>query len=409
MSAMSSLYIHIPFCERKCLYCDFYSIETTSLIGGFLGALRKEIDLLSELAKETVFGTVFLGGGTPSLLTPAQMESLFSHLHDRFAIAADAEVTVEANPGTVNTAKLSAYRSLGVNRLSIGIQSFDPAELEFLSRIHDRGEAIRCVSAAREAGFENFSIDLIYALPGQTREAWGKNLDQAAALEPPHISAYGLIVEDGTPLARMVATRQVSPAPLEREAELYEMTMAYLEHRGYEHYEVSNYARPSGRSLHNYNYWMHGRYIGLGPSAHSFWPAAADGRNARRWWNVRDIAEYIRRLERMESPVFSTEVIGEEELLTERVFLGLRADGLDLPSLESDFGPAFTRTKRRMIDDLVAEGLAVLEHRRLRLTARGYLVCDEVCVRLLGATAPGAGHGHIGDGRSVQGGRDQAS
>jgi oxygen-independent coproporphyrinogen-3 oxidase len=386
-SAVSSLYVHIPFCERKCLYCDFYSIETTTLIGDFLVALHREIDMTAALGRGTTFRTLFLGGGTPSLLTPEQMERLFAHLHDRFVIAPDAEVTVETNPGTVDGGKLAAYRSLGVNRLSIGIQSFDARELEFLSRIHDRDEAIRCVHAARDAGFEDFSIDLIYALPGQTREQWKANLDQAAALDPPHISAYGLIVEDGTPLAHMVAAKQVSPAPAEREAELYEMTMAYFDARGYEHYEVSNYARPGHRSAHNFNYWTHGRYLGFGPSAHSFWHGGEKTPAASRWWNIRHLAEYTRRLDRGESPVVSREEIGERELLTERVFLGLRSDGLELGVLEADFGRSFVRTRKGMIADLVGEGLATLSDQRLRLTPRGYLLCDEVCVRLLGGPA----------------------
>lgn len=383
-SAVSSLYVHIPFCERKCLYCDFYSIETTALIGEFLVALHREIDLSSELGRGTTFRTVFLGGGTPSLLTPQQMGALLSHVHDRFAIAPDAEITVETNPGTVDGEKLAAYRSLGVNRLSIGIQSFDPRELEFLSRIHDRDQAIRCVHAAREAGFGDFSIDLIYALPGQTRAQWTANLDQAMALEPPHVSAYGLIVEDGTPLAHMVEAKQVSPAPAEREAELYELTMAYLDARGYEHYEVSNYARPGHRSAHNFNYWTHGRYLGFGPSAHSFWHGSGGTPAARRWWNIRHLAEYIRRLERGEMPVAAREEVGGRELLTERVFLGLRSDGVDLEAFDADFGPVFLQSRRGMIGDLVGEGLAILRGGRLCLTPRGYLLCDEVCVRLLG-------------------------
>ena len=352
----------------------------------FLSALWNELDSYAGFGKGTVFGTVFLGGGTPSLLTPAQMEGILSHLHRRFAIAGDAEITVETNPGTATEEKLEAYRALGVNRLSIGVQSFDPRELEFLSRIHTREQALECVSSARKAGFENFSIDLIYALPGQTRARWMKNLEQAVGLAPPHLSAYGLIVEDGTPLARMVAAKQVSPAPTDLEAGLYEATMEYLDARGYEHYEVSNYAQPGYRSVHNYNYWTHGRYLGFGPSAHSFWHEGEQGDSAKRWWNIRSLSGYCQRLLHGESPRVSDEVLGTPELLTERVFLGLRSDGLDLAGLETDFGVLFGAQEKGLIDDLLRGGLATVREGKLRLSSRGYLVCDEICVRLLKQT-----------------------
>ncbi len=376
------LYLHVPFCERKCLYCDFYSIESGSLMTRFLDALRTEI-ALQDRGRDARFGTIFLGGGTPSLLSPSQLERVLVTLNAEFRIGPGAEVTVEVNPGTVDAAKLAAYRALGVNRLSIGIQSFDPAELEFLTRIHDREEAIGCVQATGAAGFENFSIDLMYALPGQTWEQWRRTLEQALALDPPHISAYGLIVEDGTPLAKMVASGQVSPAPAEREAELYERTMAMLEAHGYEHYEVSNYARPGFRSRHNENYWKHGRYLGFGPSAHSFWHSGPGAGGGERWWNIRDLTEYLRRLERGEMPVGAGEALGTDALLTERVFLGLRSDGVDLDLLEQSFGPGFERSSAGLIAGLVGEGLVVQEGRKLRLTQRGFPLCDEIALRLL--------------------------
>jgi oxygen-independent coproporphyrinogen III oxidase len=368
-----SLYVHIPFCERKCVYCDFYSIEATEMMERFLRVLEREIAMEAARGEGTVFRTIFFGGGTPSLMTPSQLESVLGRLRACFTVAPDAEITVETNPGTVTPGRLAAYLALGVNRLSIGIQSFDPAELQFLTRIHDRDAAIRCVEAAREAGFASFSIDLIYALPEQSPARWLSNLRQALALEPPHLSAYGLIVEDGTPLAKMVAARQVSPAPAEREAELYTMTMEILEEHGYEHYEVSNYAKPGHRSLHNLNYWKGGRYIGFGPSAHSFWHPGG-GTPARRWWNVRDLTTYMRRVEAGASPVVSGEALGSSELLTERVFLGLRSDGLDLSG---------TAVDERLVGLLVQEGLVTLANGVMRLTRRGFPVCDEIAIRVL--------------------------
>ncbi len=378
---MPSLYLHIPFCEKKCVYCDFYSLETPSLMGDFLDALHNEIDLYGALARGRSFSTIFLGGGTPSLLLPAQLESLLDHLHTTFTIEPAAEITVETNPGTVTPEKLAAFRSLGVNRLSIGIQSFHEDELRFLTRIHDANQARQCVEWARRAGFENFSIDLMYALPGQTRERWLANLEQAMALAPLHISAYGLIVEDGTPLARMVQSKQVSPAPLEDEAELYEFTMEFMERHGYEHYEVSNYARPGFRSQHNYNYWTHESYLGFGPSAHSFW--VGDNAVARRWWNIAHLSHYCDRLRQRELPLVTEETLTKQQLMTERVFLGLRSDGIDLARYRREFGIDFAGGRSGELRDLVGANLATLNGDSLRLTSKGYLLCDEISARLI--------------------------
>ena len=379
---MPSLYLHIPFCERKCIYCDFYSIETMSPMDPFLATLHREIDTYASYGDGVVFETVFLGGGTPSLLTPAQLESILSRLHRTFAIASDAEITVETNPGTVTPEKLAAYRSLGVNRLRIGIQSFNEKELQFLSRIHTGKEAVECVDAARKAGFTNLSLDLIFSLPGQTAEQWEATLTRAIELNPEHISAYSLIVEDHTPLARMVSSRTVSPNPLEVEAELYERTMSLMEGHCYEHYEVSNYARPGFRSRHNYNYWNHQSYLGFGPSAHSFWKCA-DEPVGRRWWNIASLSHYIERLTSGQLPLISEEQVGVNELMTERIFLGLRSDGLNVRRFESDFGISLLRTRHALIEDLLRENDATLQSETLRLTSKGFLLCDEIAERLI--------------------------
>ncbi len=378
---MPSLYIHIPFCEKKCVYCDFYSIETLSPMEDFLRALHNEIDMYAALGKGRTFDTVFLGGGTPSLLSPNQLASILNHLAGTFPFSPDAEITTEINPGTMSREKLRAYKSLGVNRISMGVQSFHDDDLKFLSRIHSAGVATRCIETVKEAGFENFSIDLMYALPHQTRERWKQNLERAVSLTPPHISAYGLIVEEGTPLARMVQHGQVLPAADNEEAELYEMTMEFLGRNGYEHYEVSNYAKPGFRSRHNDNYWHHGEYLGFGPSAHSFWNV--DG-VPTRWWNIANLSHYNERLQRNEKPLVSSERLTRENLQMERVFLGLRSDGLDLGTLRKEF-PGFTLSADdHLVRQLVNEQLAILEHESLRLTAKGYVVCDEICVRLSG-------------------------
>lgn len=379
---MPSLYIHIPFCEKKCLYCDFYSIENQSPMEDFLSALHGEIDLYGSFGEGSTFQTVFFGGGTPSLLTPRQLESILSHLRAVFRIDYEAEVTVETNPGTVTREKLQAYRSLGVNRLSIGIQSFHDDELRFLSRIHNAHQSVQCVDFARQAGFGNIGIDLIFSLPGQSPALWQDNLTRSIALQPEHISAYSLIVEDNTPLARLVASKQVSPNPLDEEAALYELTMDVLIERGYEHYEVSNYAMPGFRSRHNYNYWNHENYLGFGPSAHSFWKQEGT-LSGRRWWNSASVSAYCRKLFDRKPPLGSQEFVKAKELMNERVFLGLRSDGLDLSELEKKYHVPWSDSQREVIQHLINEKYAALEDHRLRLTSKGYLVCDEISERLL--------------------------
>jgi oxygen-independent coproporphyrinogen-3 oxidase len=378
---MPSIYLHIPFCEKKCLYCDFYSVESLSGMDDFLEALALEIARYAAYGEGRRFDTVFFGGGTPSLLEPEQLRLVLSHLRSHFDILPDAEVTLETNPGTVDAGKLHAFRDLGVNRLSIGVQSFHPDELRFLSRIHDSEDAVRCYTDARTAGFDNVSLDLIYSLPGQTQNRWEANLRRAVDLGPDHVSAYSLIVEDHTPLSRMVQAKLVSPNPTEAEAAMYEFTMEFLEASGYEHYEVSNYARPGRRSRHNSAYWSHEDYLGFGPSAHSFWksPVAPAG---RRWWNIANVRTYGERLIAGKLPVASEENVGGKELINERIFLGLRSDGLNLQQAERDFRFEFQARQRELIRALVEDNLAVLQDSLLRLTPRGYLLCDEISERL---------------------------
>jgi oxygen-independent coproporphyrinogen-3 oxidase len=376
---MAGLYLHIPFCERKCVYCDFYSIENLNPMGDFLVALRREIQLVSPDYRETRFSTVFFGGGTPSLLSTAQLEQIMSALRSAFPIDDEAEITLESNPGTIDREKLRGYRAAGINRLSIGIQSFHEDELAFLGRIHDARQAEQAVLMARSAGFDNISIDLIYSLPGQTIGRWEQTLSRGLTLEPDHVSAYSLIVEDNTPLARLVAARQVVPQPLEREAEFFERTVSVMEQHGFDQYEVSNFARPGFRSKHNMNYWKHGNYLGLGPSAHSF---RREGGVARRWWNIANVGNYVDLLAKDRFPVAGEEILSDESMMVERFFLGLRSDGVRLEDFRRDFGEGVFEKHRPLLDDLVSEKILVIANDTLRLTTRGYLLCDEVSARL---------------------------
>lgn len=385
---MPGLYLHIPYCDHKCLYCDFYSIESLGTMGDFLAALGSEIRAYGAThgrgagaRGDGPFDSIFFGGGTPSLLDPAVVAELIGTLREEFEVSADAEVTLETNPGTVDRAKLAGMLAAGVNRLSVGIQSFDAAELRTLTRIHDAGTARRCVMDAFEAGFGNVNVDLIFALPGQTTERWERTLDEAVALGPQHISAYCLIYEEGTPLVRMVRSGQITPLPGEDEAVLYERTMARLADAGYEQYEVSNFARPGFPCRHNLTYWEHREYLGFGPSAHSF-------RAPRRWWNAASIRTYLDRIAAGGLPVAGEETLGPRELFEERVMLGLRTGKLDLDALRGATGIDLLARSRLLIAELRARGLAGLEGGALRLTRGGLMVCDELSARFIAEAHP---------------------
>jgi oxygen-independent coproporphyrinogen-3 oxidase len=390
---MASLYLHIPFCEHKCIYCDFYSIapaeskEThASLVDGFLSALETEIQLRAEDKRfnESV-ETIFFGGGTPSLLHPSEIEKILNILASRFSIESNAEITLETNPGTVDKQKLKAFHSAGINRISMGIQSFYDDDLRFLTRIHTAAEAKQCVLDAYTAGFKNVSFDLIFSLPNQSLRRWESNLEQAIELQPTHISCYSLILEPGTPLFNMVQSKQVIPLDADSDAELYEFTIDFLTSHGFGQYEVSNFAKPATPLLsadragkpnfkcrHNINYWNHSNYLSFGPSAHSFW-------KNERWWNVSNIAAYIEQLNKRILPLSGGEHLSETKLMEEAIFLGLRSEGIDFEQFRMRFARDLSIENSSIISELIQQGRARMEGGRFRLTAKGYLVCDEIC------------------------------
>ncbi len=348
----------------------------------FLSALELEIVRRAEMfsSQETI-ETIFFGGGTPSLLSAQQFEKIFSLIHKYFRVQADAEITCESNPGTVELNKLNEFRSVGFNRISFGIQSFHEDDLKFLTRIHSAEEAERAVESAYHAGFDNVSCDLIFALPNQTPLRWKENLRRAIALQPKHISAYALIVEDQTPLATMVKNKLVAPLPDEEDAELYEITIDTLRLNGYEQYEVSNFAKPGFYSRHNFNYWNHSNYIGLGPSAHSFWKDSPT--TGKRWWNVRSIQSYCEMLERGEYPVVGSEEIDPKKFFNEEIFLGLRSRGIDMNKLRLGYGNDVLLNCQELLQSYENEGLLAQSVEKIVLTPKGYAVCDEIAGALI--------------------------
>ena len=377
---MASIYIHIPFCEHKCIYCDFYSIAPTesgevytSKVDGFLTALETEIQLRAQDARfHESIETIFFGGGTPSLLRSSEIEKILNLLASQFSIQPNAEITVETNPGTVDKQKLKEFHSTGINRISMGIQSFFDDDLRFLTRIHTAAEAKQCVLDAFAAGFTNVSFDLIFSLPCQSLMRWKSNLERAIQLQPTHISCYSLIIEPETPLFNMVQSKQVTPLDADGDADLYEVTIEFLTSHGYEQYEVSNFARQKFKCRHNINYWNHSNYLSFGPSAHSYW-------TNDRWWNISNIASYIEQLNMVTLPLAGGEHLSEAKLMEEAIFLGLRSEGIDFEQFHRRFGRDLSQENSSLISDLIQQERARVDNGRLRLTAKGYLVCDEIC------------------------------
>ncbi len=368
----SALYIHIPFCDHKCIYCDFYSIITTDNISNFLQAVKTEIKHYSRFYNDDrIFSSIYFGGGTPSLMEPFYLEEIISSIKNNYSVSEDAEITMETNPGTVNKTKLSEFREIGINRLSIGIQSFHDDELKFLTRIHDKGTAVKTVYNAVEAGFENINIDLIFNLPGQTKEKWEYNLHQAVDLPIKHISAYSLILEHGTILNKMVLDGKVVLQDNDYDADLYEMAIDFLTSSGFIQYEVSNFTKPGYECRHNNAYWRYRDYLSVGPSAHSFV-------NGKRWRNFSSLKHYISEIKRNESAIASSEFINEESALNEYVMLALRSKGIDLNELGKKFGNSWINRNFNYIKMLNEKNLILLKEDFIQLTKSGYAVCDEI-------------------------------
>jgi oxygen-independent coproporphyrinogen-3 oxidase len=375
---VSSLYFHIPFCERKCIYCDFYSIETLSPLEQFLKALEIEIELQEQFHGET-FETIFFGGGTPSLLSPSQVEKIFHVIYQYFSITSDAEITLEANPETVDEEKLKSYRSIGINRISFGVQSFFDDDLQFLSRIHNSEKAKESIQLARHVGFDNLNLDLIFALPNQTLERWEKNLEQAIELEPTHISAYSLIVEQKTPLNRLVSSNQVRMVSNEADADMYELTMEFLEQNDFEHYEVSNYGKKGFHCQHNKNYWNHSNYLSFGPSAHSFWQNGI----SKRWSNISNLSTYTQKLFENQLPFSFEEELTKKQLFEETIMLGLRSEGIDLEKIKNVFLMDLLEEHNDFVAELFSNDFIFFDKTKLCLTRKGFLLCEEIIKNFL--------------------------
>jgi putative oxygen-independent coproporphyrinogen III oxidase len=372
------LYLHVPFCSAICPYCDF-----AVLTGGparraaFVDSLIAELGLWrDEAAAWGSFDTVYLGGGTPSALAPAELERLVAAVRRSLPMAADCWIGMEANPEDVSAESLACWRGLGVSMLSLGVQSFDAATLRFLGRRHEPREATGAVEMALSAGFATVSIDLIYGEGGSPESAlarWRRDLEQAAALEPQHLSCYQLTLHEGTPFGFRAARGELHELAEDAQAQLFHLTHEALAERGYQGYEVSNFARGRAHeSRHNRKYWSHTPYLGLGPSAHSF-----DG--GRRWWNERKLHAWETRLAAGERPVAGSETLTPQDLALEEVMLALRtAAGLDLGGFRRRHGFDIAAHNRQLVDGLVASGHLEERDGRLSPTLAGLAVADSL-------------------------------
>ncbi len=385
------LYLHIPFCTAKCGYCDFNSYANHEhMIPSYADTLLKEATLWRKTAGARAVETVFFGGGTPSLNPVDEMRKIVAGLRATFAIAPDAEISLEANPGSLTTEYLAGLREIGFNRLSIGVQSFDDDDLVALDRIHTADQARDAYRSARAAGFDNVNLDFIYGLPEQPLAAWQRTLDQALDLAPEHLSLYALTIEDGTPLARDVARGRVPAPDPDMQAEHYEWTQDRLAAAGYEHYEISNWARPGRRCAHNLLYWRNREYLGLGAGAHSHLDGARFSTVLLPNRYAELVDESLAGID--DGDAAMRQVVGAEQItpelaMADELILGLRlTDGIEPAAFRSRYG----REVRDVYGDVIAEfvGYGLIEETpsHVRLTRRGRLLSNEFFQRLLPAT-----------------------
>lgn len=366
------IYIHIPFCVRKCAYCDFLSASgSEEAKASYTEALLREIEAVKTEKREV--SSIFVGGGTPSALSPSLMGDIFEKIHKSFSVAPDAEITIEANPGTLSKEKLFLYRNVGINRLSLGLQSPEAAELKSLGRIHTYEEFLESFSFAREAGFQNINVDLMCALPDQTYEGWVRNLRKVAALHPEHISAYSLIIEEGTPFAK----RKLNLPDEDTEYRMYEDTAGILAEYGYEQYEISNYAKKDLACQHNVGYWTRKEYLGLGLGAASLW-------GNQRFSNTSDFSMYLNNSGFPEKIRGDRETLSLEAEMSEFMFLGLRmTKGVSKAEFLEGFGVPIESVYGKVLDKYKSVGLLEETEGRIFLTRAGIHVSNGVMAEFL--------------------------
>ena len=373
---MAGIYIHIPFCKRRCIYCDFFSTTQSEKKSAYVHALCRELEMRKDYLEGEDIETIYLGGGTPSQLLREELEEIFNHIYKVYPVREDAEITLEANPDDLTPEYVAMLRQLPINRISMGIQTFQEETLKLLHRRHTAVQAIEAFRRCREAGFQNISIDLMYGLPGETLDTWIADLQQAIDLRPEHISAYHLIYEEGTALWKLREQHQVEEADEDLSVSLFSTLIEQLSEAGYQHYEISNFCLPGLHSRHNSSYWTGKKYLGCGPSAHSF-------NGVSRQWNVASLESYMKGVEEGELDV----EVEELDLYTrynDFVLTSIRtAWGMPLSKLRSDFGEELYRYCMRMAKPHLEQGVLEIGEDVLRLTRKGIFVSDGIMSDLM--------------------------
>ncbi len=372
------LYIHIPFCISKCKYCDFVSFnKINDMADQYIEAVKAEIEMYSDKLSDYEVQTIFIGGGTPSILDVVKLESIINKIHINFNISKNIEFTIEANPGTLTESKLKKYEQMGINRLSIGLQSFNNEILKKIGRIHTADDFIQSYKMAKCAGFKNINIDLIYSLPGQNLEDWENTLRKVIEMKPEHISAYALKVEEGTAFEKLLDQNKLSLPSDEEDRQMYDMAIKLLGDNGIEQYEISNFSKKGYECRHNLIYWNNEEYVGIGVSAHSYI-------NSNRYGNTMDIHEYVDLIGRRMFPIKTQESKDRHDEMVETIFLSLRLNrGIELKKFEDRFNASILDIYREKIDKLVNQGLLTIEEESLRLTKYGMDVSNQVFVEFL--------------------------
>ncbi|MBS1599726.1 MAG: radical SAM family heme chaperone HemW [Bacteroidetes bacterium] len=372
---MAGIYIHIPYCKQACHYCNFHFSTSLKTKNDFVSSLLKEIVLQKEYLQQEAIETIYLGGGTPSLLQKEELPLIFDKLFDTFNVIDGAEITLEANPDDIDDATIIGWREAGINRLSIGVQSFFENDLTWMNRAHNAEQAIKSIKIAQEHSIDNISIDLIYGNPTLPDDHWQKNVERAIALQIPHLSCYALTVEPNTALSKMISQQKVENVHSSDQARQFVLLMQWMEMAGYDHYEISNFAMPGKRSRHNSSYWQGKKYLGLGPSAHSY-------NGSSRQWNVANNNLYIQSLAKNEL-IFEKEILTDTQQMNEYIMTSLRTtEGIDLNHVSTKFNDAARKTIETKSKKYITDMKLKKELSRIVLTKEGKLFADGIAADL---------------------------
>lgn len=373
---MAGIYIHVPFCTKRCTYCDFFSNTDMAYKESYINAAIKELELRKEYLNNECIETIYFGGGTPSQLDKQAFERLFETIYRFHTVDKQAEVTLEANPDDLTPQYVESLKTLPFNRVSMGIQSFKDEDLKFLNRRHDSEQAFRAIDLCKEHGFTNLSIDLIYGLPGQSLADWVSNLEAAIKLDIPHLSSYHLIYESGTPLYKLLQTGKVHQVDEELSVSMFTTLIEKLTDAGYQHYEISNFAKPDAFSRHNSSYWKGTKYLGIGPSAHSF-------NGESRQWNVSSLPRYFEGISQ-NIPNVDIEYLDEKTRYNDFIITGLRTMwGIDLTTIQDLFGDEMLNYCKKQAAPHLRNGLLIHKDSVLTLSRKGIFISDGIMSDLL--------------------------